>query len=86
MTECTPLQVLDQVPIHDGRYVRASDIPEPYRGEFIADSRGSTMPLPEGETGACFFAHDYRQWLTYRRSPDYAPRFPKTCPADRHHE
>ena len=86
MTELIPLQVLDQVPVQDGRYVRAADIPEPYRGEFIADSRGSTMPLPEGETGACFFAHDYRKWLTYRRSPDYAPRFPKTCPADRHHE
>ncbi len=86
MTESIPLQVLDQVPVQDGRYVRAADIPEPYRGEFIADSRGSTMPLPEGETGACFFAHDYRKWLTYRRSPDYAPRFPKTCPADRHHE
>ena len=86
MTESIPLQVLDQVPVQDGRYVRAADIPEPYRDEFIADSRGSTMPLPDGEAGQCFFAHDYRKWLTYRRSPDYAPRFPKTCPAGRHHE
>ena len=86
MTESIPLQVLDQVPVPDGRYVRAADIPEPYRDEFIADSRGSTMPLPDGEAGQCFFAHDYRKWLTYRRSPDYAPRFPKTCPAGRRHE
>ena len=64
MTESIPLQVLDQVPVQDGRYVRAADIPEPYRDEFIADSRGSTLPLPDGEAGQSFFAHDYRKWLT----------------------
>ena len=86
MTELIPLQVLDQVPVQDGRYVRAADIPEPYRDEFIADSRGSTMPLPDGEAGQCFFAHDYRKWLTYRCAPGYAPRFPPARPAGSHDE
>ena len=80
MTASISLQI-NQAPIQNGGYVRAADTPAPYQDEFIADSRGSTMPLPDGESGACFFAHDYRKWLTYRSSPAYAPRFQKSCPA-----
>lgn len=86
MTGPLSLQVLDQVPIQGGRYVRADDISQPFRDEFIADSRGSIMPLPDGEAGACFFAHDFQKWLTYRRSRNYAPRFPPSSPAGSHYE
>lgn len=86
LTESISLKALNQVPIQGGRYVRAGDIPQPYRDEFIADSHGATMPLPDGEAGACFFAHDYQKWLTYRREPGYAPRYPPARPVGPHDE
>ena len=76
MNDAVALQALDQVPIQGERYVRACDIPQPFRDESLADSWGSTQPLPDGETGICVFVWDWQKWLSYRRSPNYAPRFP----------
>lgn len=75
MNDGVSLQALDQVPIQGKRYVRASDIPQPFRDEFLADSRGSTQSIPDGEAGACVFVWDWQKWLSNRRSPDDAPRF-----------
>jgi hypothetical protein len=69
------LDVLDNVPIQGGSYVRVDDIPLPFREQFISDTRGQTKPLPLGESGACAYVWDWQDWLRYRREPDYAPRF-----------
>ncbi len=44
-----------------GQYVRPSDIPEPYRTQFLHDSLGSTTAMHDGDL--VHFARDWHKWL-----------------------
>lgn len=62
------------VPVFDNKFVRLIDIPNPWRSEFVADSRGSTCPIISGE-GDCSYILDWYRWLSFRKQLDYKPRY-----------
>lgn len=55
-------------------YVRLMDIPPAWRQQFELDHTGSACPVPHGEVGQCYFAHDWRYWVQCRVWPSYKPR------------
>ncbi len=63
MTERESLVHETPVTFSEGRgyFVRPSDIPEPYRSRFLADSAGSTTIMVDGEQ--VHFLHDWFAWL-----------------------
>lgn len=64
----------EMVPVIENRYVRLIDIPNPWRSEFVADSKGSTCPIVRGQ-GDCSYAWDWSRWLSFRSKSDYKARY-----------
>lgn len=63
MTERENLVHSTPISFFEGRgfYVRPSDIPEPYRSQFVTDSMGSTTSKIDGEL--VHFLNDWFKWL-----------------------
>lgn len=63
MTERENLVHSTPISFFEGRgyYVRPSDIPEPYRSQFVTDSMGSTTEMIDGEL--VHFLNDWFKWL-----------------------
>lgn len=67
-------ELIHVVPVrmHRGRqyFIRISDIPDPWRGQFIEALYGSACPVLDGE-GALAFAWDWETWVDGRWAGGY---------------
>lgn len=65
----TRIELIDAVPVHwhAGRpyFVRLAEIPEPWRGQFLAELRGSATPALPGE-GQLAHVQDWLDWVNGR--------------------